>query len=670
MQLRSVPQGGDGALEAAMGGPVSAIFRCLRNLEAFPPWQSEAGEFAANAHKIIGQMHVPLLGIMSVYHTFIKISTGSWSIFELLMWFLWQSHLIARVQIRKSAATSAEEKARMCALLLVSHASCHQCLRAVSNMYLPTEILNDRMAFYCSRGSMVDAYMALLGFGISSSAIGLSKPYQMRLSAGMMLSFIVLWVQSIILTQNPCGWNVLFTNLASFLAGVIASHTVVSILRAQFCERNKLEQRIKEQAATIIQLSEDQPGAHSRCVHDVSDSVKTEFLELSVAYADSCCILSRLRVETTDPQEGEQLQLRWERSHAAFLWCLEHSGQAPVYQPVLPAHKATTGLLATQLPLIDKVQLFFAESRHALHLTGSMLRELLDAIHLGWYSVLCASVAALASVSPSPLLAALFTTAAAGLVLRVLGFVRESALIVCAGLFVSELIGTMASMLRTTSELQEQLELSTAPSSYQIMVPLWLGAGWTLGIQPLRPLVHNSFTVGIVMAQLLRMCALLHLQDGRVITHVATCTVIPFLTGTLISRYFTFFSGCHKVATQLNEAEELLSRSQCSYNELQDAHDRIEQLWQQLPDDKSARPNLPLAASQPILTNLTDGSMAGSSSAGLCVICFSKPYSHIYLPCRHRCVCADCAAKWASSSHRCPLCRAPSTSCSRVFDAS
>lgn len=42
-----------------------------------------------------------------------------------------------------------------------------------------------------------------------------------------------------------------------------------------------------------------------------------------------------------------------------------------------------------------------------------------------------------------------------------------------------------------------------------------------------------------------------------------------------------------------------------------------------------------------------------------CVICMSAPRDTTVLPCRHLCVCKDCAIEMQTSSHKCPMCRQP-----------
>lgn len=45
--------------------------------------------------------------------------------------------------------------------------------------------------------------------------------------------------------------------------------------------------------------------------------------------------------------------------------------------------------------------------------------------------------------------------------------------------------------------------------------------------------------------------------------------------------------------------------------------------------------------------------------AGECVICLSAPSVLVYIPCAHRCVCADCNIQLKRGRHCCPVCREP-----------
>jgi hypothetical protein len=49
-------------------------------------------------------------------------------------------------------------------------------------------------------------------------------------------------------------------------------------------------------------------------------------------------------------------------------------------------------------------------------------------------------------------------------------------------------------------------------------------------------------------------------------------------------------------------------------------------------------------------------------SGGECVICLTERRTTAILPCRHTCLCADCAAQLRMQTNKCPICRTPVTS--------
>lgn len=66
----------------------------------------------------------------------------------------------------------------------------------------------------------------------------------------------------------------------------------------------------------------------------------------------------------------------------------------------------------------------------------------------------------------------------------------------------------------------------------------------------------------------------------------------------------------------------------------------------------------PAASSSAAAASAEAAALRGSE----CVICLSDPRSTAVLPCRHLCLCTDCAAQLAQQSQRCPICRGPVTS--------
>ena len=42
-----------------------------------------------------------------------------------------------------------------------------------------------------------------------------------------------------------------------------------------------------------------------------------------------------------------------------------------------------------------------------------------------------------------------------------------------------------------------------------------------------------------------------------------------------------------------------------------------------------------------------------------CIICMSEPRTTAVLPCRHMCLCGDCAQMLRTKTTKCPICRGP-----------
>jgi len=53
-----------------------------------------------------------------------------------------------------------------------------------------------------------------------------------------------------------------------------------------------------------------------------------------------------------------------------------------------------------------------------------------------------------------------------------------------------------------------------------------------------------------------------------------------------------------------------------------------------------------------------------------CVVCFSKENTYAFLPCRHKCVCKDCATRVFKRFKRCPICRKSISSAKAIYDLS
>uniref|UniRef100_A0A6V7QUL6 RING-type E3 ubiquitin transferase n=1 Tax=Ananas comosus var. bracteatus TaxID=296719 RepID=A0A6V7QUL6_ANACO len=57
--------------------------------------------------------------------------------------------------------------------------------------------------------------------------------------------------------------------------------------------------------------------------------------------------------------------------------------------------------------------------------------------------------------------------------------------------------------------------------------------------------------------------------------------------------------------------------------------------------------------------NSVDGDNDGNDPGKECVICLSEPRDTTVLPCRHMCMCSECAKVLRFQTNRCPICRQP-----------
>jgi len=60
-----------------------------------------------------------------------------------------------------------------------------------------------------------------------------------------------------------------------------------------------------------------------------------------------------------------------------------------------------------------------------------------------------------------------------------------------------------------------------------------------------------------------------------------------------------------------------------------------------------------------------DSRMPREDSSSKCVVCLTSEKTHIFQPCGHHCVCADCSV-WALEQQKCPYCRQTITSSTKV----
>jgi hypothetical protein len=59
------------------------------------------------------------------------------------------------------------------------------------------------------------------------------------------------------------------------------------------------------------------------------------------------------------------------------------------------------------------------------------------------------------------------------------------------------------------------------------------------------------------------------------------------------------------------------------------------------------------------------GGAAGDEAE--CCVCMEGRKTHVFIPCRHMCVCAGCASEIMAGSKACPMCRGVSTDCFEIY---
>ncbi|KAL7083933.1 hypothetical protein ACP275_14G192700 [Erythranthe tilingii] len=57
--------------------------------------------------------------------------------------------------------------------------------------------------------------------------------------------------------------------------------------------------------------------------------------------------------------------------------------------------------------------------------------------------------------------------------------------------------------------------------------------------------------------------------------------------------------------------------------------------------------------------DLNRGSISDAGSENECIICFAEDKNTVVLPCRHMCMCGECAKDLRLKSNKCPICRQP-----------
>ena len=179
--------------------------------------------------------------------------------------------------------------------------------------------------------------------------------------------------------------------------------------------------------------------------------------------------------------------------------------------------------------------------------------------------------------------------------------------------------------------------------------------------------------LGLIMLRLLVTCIRCAEGSGpQALTTVLPRTCVPLYVGYHLSnRLLT--AWVHLLHSLVGVHHEL-SHTQASWVALRECYSQIHGLFSALP------PNVRMQYTGTDLIPNCYGSHEKApvwveprppAAAGTCIICQDEPSTHLYLPCGHRCVCSQCAAKWDEQGSRlCPFCVTPYEHFLRVHDVS
>ena len=75
---------------------------------------------------------------------------------------------------------------------------------------------------------------------------------------------------------------------------------------------------------------------------------------------------------------------------------------------------------------------------------------------------------------------------------------------------------------------------------------------------------------------------------------------------------------------------------------------------------------IPLASS-PAARGSAGAAGGAAGDEAECCVCMEGRKTHVFMPCRHMCVCAGCASEIMAGSKACPMCRGVSTDCFEIY---
>ena len=310
--------------------------------------------------------------------------------------------------------------------------------------------------------------------------------------------------------------------------------------------------------------------------------------------------------------------------------------------------------------------------RQVLHEAASSLDQWLN-----WSHAIVGGLAATAAICVSKSHGSLFTYIFCGTVmLSLCGRQQHAAWLACGGAVCVEAIGVILVAVRPAEALELELEAAATARGAQMVVraAAWFGGGCSIGLQPL-PADHKR-ALGILGLSLIVLRLLItFLRCGerlgpQALTTVLPRTFMPVYVGYQVSHYLR--DACVRMLSGLVGVNQDLVRTQGSWVALRECYSELHAMMRTVPEDVRKQytgtgviPNCYSAQGE------ATSELRHRQVGGTCIICQSKPNSHLYVPCGHRCVCIGCATRWdEQGSGTCPMCATPYEDFLRVYDAS
>ena len=395
------------------------------------------------------------------------------------------------------------------------------------------------------------------------------------------------------------------------------------------------------------------------------DVVAEQLQGLAEAHKEVCDLLCEQLANAGTPEAAVRLVSSWEESHSSYLFALRLAGSPLVHLhrprmpfPGTPANVTPEGWRSRGWPpawpaanntVLHKcegearrtergyhVVAFSADNYQALRDAARQLQSYLSIGHVAIVNSMVITAAVIASGVRSPASIGFLLLALVWAILLANGQAHKARLFASGGYLVVEAVAMSAAFCRPIEVLAVQLTQGSTPRAIPFIVVAWILAGIIAGGFFTPPRHSLGYALLAIAMQSCRI-VVIFVRSGNAIwiCRVLPATSIPFVTGYLLRRVTSCFSGNFTHFASVLE--------QC-----------------QLPSHESqlARPHL---ARRP------DG--PPHDLPGRCTICFESPLTHCFVPCGHRCTCGQCGDAWYVRNHSCPMCRTPSIGCIRVFDA-